>query len=100
MTSLPMGATASCVCFLRMPFGLKSAAEVFQKAMDRLIEDYPCQNVVDDILIWGATESEHDAKLIKVLNRAREIGLQLKVKSASLRFKRSNMWDISLVRKV
>ena len=64
--------------FLRMPFGLKSAAEVFQKAMDHLFKDYPCQNVVDDMLIWGATESEHDAKLIKVLNRAREIGLQLK----------------------
>ena len=46
--------------------------------MDHLFKDYPCQNVVDDMLIWGATESEHDAKLIKVLNRAREIGLQLK----------------------
>ena len=46
--------------------------------MDRLFKDYPCQNVVDDMLIWGARESEHDAKLIKVLNRAVEIGLQLK----------------------
>ena len=29
--------------FLHMPFCLKSAAEVFQKAMDHLFKDYPCQ---------------------------------------------------------
>ena len=65
-------------CFCRLPFGIKSASEVFQKAMDHLLEGYPCEVIVDDILIWGATETEHDANLTKVLDRIREINLKLK----------------------
>ncbi|XP_028407548.1 uncharacterized protein K02A2.6-like [Dendronephthya gigantea] len=64
--------------FCRMPFGIKSASEVFQKAMDHLLEGYPCEVIVDDILVWGTTEAEHDESLIKVLDRIREINLKLK----------------------
>ena len=46
--------------FCRLPFGIKSASEVFQKAMDHLLEGYPCEVTVDDILVWGCTEVEHD----------------------------------------
>ena len=46
--------------------------------MDHLLEGYPCEVIVDDILIWGATETEHDANLTKVLDRIREINLKLK----------------------
>lgn len=55
--------------FCRLPFGIKSASEVFQKAMDHLLEGYPCEVIVDDILVWGSTEAEHDENLLKVLDR-------------------------------
>ena len=55
--------------FLHMPFGINTASEVFQQAMERLFEGYPCAIIVDDILIWGSTEEEHDANLRKVMER-------------------------------
>ena len=60
-----------------MPIGINAASEVFQQAMERLFEGYPCAIIVNDILIWGSTEEEHDANLRKVLERARQIGLKL-----------------------
>ena len=64
--------------FCRLPFGIKSASEVFQKAMDHLLEGYPCEVIVDDILVWGSTKAEHNENLLKVLDRIREINLKLK----------------------
>ena len=69
--------------FLRMPFGINTASEVFQQAMERLFEGYPCAIIVDDILIWGSTEEEHDANLRKVLETARQIGLKRREASPS-----------------
>ena len=63
--------------FLLMPFGINTASEVFQQTMERLFEGYPCAIIVNDILIWGSTEKEHDANVRKVLERARQIGLKL-----------------------
>ena len=37
--------------FLRMPIGINAASEVFQQAMERLFEGYPCAVIVDDIFI-------------------------------------------------
>ena len=65
-------------CFCRSPFGIKSASEVFQKAMDHLLEGYPCEVILDDILLWGATKTEYDANLTKLLDRIRKINLKLK----------------------
>ena len=69
--------------FLRLPFGLKSASEVFQKATDHIFTGYPCTSIVDAILVWGTTEQDHDQKLLKVLDRACEVNLQLQLKSAN-----------------
>ena len=71
--------------FLRLPFGLKSASEVFQKAIDHIFTGYPCTSIVDDILVWGTTEQDHDQKLLKVLDRAREVNLQLKLKKCQFK---------------
>ncbi len=46
--------------------------------MDHLLEGYPCEVIVDDILVWGSTVAEHDENLLKVLHRIREINLKLK----------------------
>ncbi|KAK3755128.1 hypothetical protein QZH41_005886 [Actinostola sp. cb2023] len=73
--------------FNRMPFGINSAPEVFQRRMSQAFEDIEgCDEIVDDILIWGRDEKEHNDRLAKVLKRARAINLKLnKEKSKILR---------------
>lgn len=73
--------------FLRLPFGINTAPEVFQRAMEEIFEGYPCAIIVDDLLIWGTTEEEHDANLRKVLDRARQVGLKLNRKKCQFRAK-------------
>ena len=73
--------------FLRMPFGINTASEVFQQAMERLFEGYPCMIIVDDILVWGSTVEEHDANLRIILERARKIGLKLNANKCKFRAK-------------
>lgn len=64
--------------FLRAPFGIKSIPEIFQRVMTELMEDIEgAEVIVDDILIWGATIQEHDERLRKVLDRARQCNLKL-----------------------
>ena len=61
--------------YLRMPYGNCSASDVYQRAMEQLFADLPCSIIVDDILVGGRTQQEHDLK--KVLDRARSINLHL-----------------------
>ena len=63
--------------FLRMPYGICSASDVYQKAMEHLFADLPCSIIVDDIIIGGRDKDEHDRNLRKVLDRAREVNLKL-----------------------
>ena len=65
-------------CFIRMPFGIKSAQEVFQKRMSQLLGDLPgVETDIDDILVWGTNQEEHDSRLTAVLKRCEEINLTL-----------------------
>ena len=65
-------------CFMRMPFGIKSAQEVFQKRMSQLLGDLPgVETDIDDILVWGTNQEEHDSTLTAVLKRCEEIDLTL-----------------------
>ena len=64
--------------FKRLPFGIKSAPEVFQKHMKRLLEGLDGVEVImDDILVWGTNTVQHEDRLSKLLERLRSIGLQL-----------------------
>ena len=71
--------------FLRVPFGITSASEVFQRAMEELFAGYPCAIIVDDLLVWGEGTVEHDANLKKVLERVREVDLKLCLKKCMFR---------------
>ena len=65
-------------CYNRLCFGISSAPEHFQKRMSRILEGLEgvvCQ--MDDVLIWGATQSEHDERLRKTLTRLQEAGVTL-----------------------
>ena len=64
--------------FKRMPFGIKSAAEVYQREMTEIFQDIEgCEVIVDDIIIWGEDEDQHDRRLKRVLDRVREKNLKL-----------------------
>ena len=46
--------------FLRMPFGLKNAAQAFQQLMDGILQDIPFTFVyIDDILVASHSHEEH-----------------------------------------
>ncbi|GBN50696.1 Retrovirus-related Pol polyprotein from transposon 17.6 [Araneus ventricosus] len=67
--------------FQRLPFGISSAPEHFQRRMSQMLEGIPgtiCH--MDDILIWGSTEEEHDQRLIEVCNRLMNSGMTLNAK--------------------
>ncbi|KAL7846654.1 hypothetical protein SRHO_G00216340 [Serrasalmus rhombeus] len=64
--------------FNRLPFGISSAPEHFQNQMVKVTEGQ--EGVVchmDDVLIWGSTQAEHDARVHAVLQRAQEAGITL-----------------------
>ena len=65
-------------CFTRMPFGIKSAQEIFQKRMTQNFGDLEgVETDIDDILVWGKTEEEHHKRLKAVLQRCQDIHLTL-----------------------
>ena len=64
--------------YLRLPFGISSAPEVYSKAIKTLFEGI--RNVdtsMDDIIVWGKTKEEHDKVLEEVLHVAQENNLRL-----------------------
>ncbi|UYV72119.1 hypothetical protein LAZ67_9001873 [Cordylochernes scorpioides] len=64
--------------FKRLPFGISSAPEVFQRKMSNLLESQSGVNChMDDIVIWGATQEEHDERLRCVLRKLQDSGLTL-----------------------
>ena len=49
-------------CFNKLPFGISSAPELFQRRMSTILEGLDgvlCQP--DDVLIFGANKEEHDS---------------------------------------
>ena len=55
-------------CFHRLPFGITSAPEIFQRLMSQMLDDLPgtvC--MMDDVLVYGASQKEHDERLKRVL---------------------------------
>ncbi|XP_062574225.1 uncharacterized protein K02A2.6-like [Saccostrea cucullata] len=72
--------------FTRMPFGIKSAPEVFQRAISEMIQDLDgTEAIIDDIIVWGTTEAEHDRRLKALLDRARQHNLKLSVDKSEIR---------------
>ena len=58
-------------CYTRMPFGVKSAQEIFQKRMVQHLSGV--ETDIDDILVWGTTKEEHNQRLKSVLQRCKDI---------------------------
>ena len=72
--------------FKRLPFGIHSAAEVFQKKISEIISDIDgAANDQDDIIVFGKDNEEHDEALQQVLDKVRESGLKLNKKKCIFR---------------
>ena len=62
--------------WLKLPFGIKSAPEMYQRTMDEILEGIDhAYAVMDDILVAGRNIDHHDAVLNKVLDRAKSHNL-------------------------
>ena len=81
--------------FERLPFGLVSAPEVFQRAVSKMLEDIEKSEViVDDLLVWGKNTEDHDHTLKQVLKRAAKNDLRFNEQKC--KFERQYMWDMFL----
>ncbi|KAG8181062.1 hypothetical protein JTE90_014775 [Oedothorax gibbosus] len=73
-------------CFCRLPYGLASSPEVYQKAIDNIFSGLEGILVyIDDILVYGKTEEEHDIRLKSVLDMARKQGLNLSKEKSQIK---------------
>ena len=64
--------------FLRMPFGLKNAAQAFQRLMDGVLRNLPFSFVyIDDILIASKDRESHADHLRQVFKRLSDNGLTI-----------------------
>ena len=65
-------------CFNRLPFGITSAPKHFQRRMSALlegIEGVVC--MMDDVLVHGKDQDQHNDRLLKVLQHLETAGLTL-----------------------
>ena len=78
--------------YLRLPFGLKMAQDVFQMKIDEVYG--PCEGAIgiaDDITVHGKGEKEHDLRLHGAMERTRKSNISLnydkiRVKQSSVKF--------------
>ena len=76
-------------CFHRLLLGISSAPEIFQRMMSQMLVGLPgtvC--MMDDILVFGATQEEHDDRLRTVLKRIQESGMTLNAEKCQFSQKR------------
>ncbi|XP_059056153.1 uncharacterized protein K02A2.6-like [Achroia grisella] len=63
--------------FLRLPYGINCASEVFHAKVRELLEDLVgVDSFVDDIIVWGSDKTQHDEQLKMLLDRARQVGIK------------------------
>ena len=70
----------ACYCYRRLPFGIPSAPEHFQKIMQRILaglEGVECQ--IDDILVFGDTHEQDDQRLEAVSKSIEDNGVTLNI---------------------
>lgn len=64
--------------FLRLPFGIISVQDEFQRHVDETYEGLSgVAAVIDDVLVFGKTKEDHDQHLKAMLQRSRDRGVKL-----------------------
>jgi reverse transcriptase-like protein len=62
-----------------MPMGFKNASSIFQRAIEDALAglvEKACMVYIDDIIVFGRDDKEHDRNLRSVLTRLEEMGLK------------------------
>jgi transposase InsO family protein len=64
--------------YKRLSFGVSSASEVFNEAIQSVIQDVPgTKNISDDIIVYGKGTEHHDQIMDQALSKISESGLTL-----------------------
>ena len=64
--------------YKRLSFGINSAAEIFQKSIEDVLQGIEgVRNISDDIIVFGKSQADHDISLRTVLQRMRENNLNV-----------------------
>ena len=59
--------------------GLSNSNDLFESALRELFQDLKGMvNIVDDILVFGSTQQEHDSNVITFLGKSAKVDLKLK----------------------
>lgn len=59
-----------------MPYGLCSAPSAFSKLMSLVLTDLKgVQNYLDDVIVYGTDQEDHDRNLQAVLTALKEVSL-------------------------
>ena len=60
----------------RLRFGMNSAAEIYQKSIEEVLQEIKgVRNISDDIIVFGKSQASHDAALQAVFQKMRENNL-------------------------
>lgn len=74
--------------FLRLPYGICSAPEIFHRCFSQIFRDIPGVVIyIDDLLIYAKDDIEHDMILEKVLQRAKENGIRFNAEKSKFRLR-------------
>ena len=66
--------------YTRLPYGIHSAQEVFHKRVSQSFDGIQqVETDIDDILIWGQKDEDHDFQLIRCLEKAQMIGITMNI---------------------
>jgi len=66
--------------YLKMPFGLRNAAQTFQRHIDMVLKELPfVAAYIDDIIVFSVDHQQHQKHLAMVLKRLHEHNLQVKL---------------------
>lgn len=83
--------------FNRLPFRITSAPEHFQRQMSEILahtEGAVC--LIDDILVYRKSQSEHDQRLLTVLKKLNEAGLTLQQRKVCFQYNQYQIpWTLS-----
>ena len=75
-------------CFLRLPFGLNVSQDIFQQKIDKILDKCPGTiGIADDIMVYGASEDEHAANLLNLMQQARANNLVFNSKKCQIKQK-------------
>lgn len=72
----------------RMPFGIKTGPQIFQKMISQNFNDLPgIISYMDDLLVHGRNKEEHDIHLKNVLQRARDRNIRFNKSKSQINVK-------------